>query len=133
MFLIILGCRNGTGEFEKLCDIIKEIPEIEKIQATFDPNQGSFENYLELVENIRRAFPTKDVIVEGAYNALEPRNYARGTQNNPPIHVAVPVENNPNPNVRPIDMNEGNLTTKIFRKVKMSIMFSLKTCTTALI
>ena len=114
MFLIILGCRNGTGEFEKLCDIVKEIPEIKKIQATFDPNQGSFENYLKLVENIRRAFPTKDVIVEGAYNALELRNYARGTQNNPPVRVAVPVvvENNPNPNVMPIDMHEGNNCSK---------------------
>ena len=111
MSLIILGCRNGRGEFEQLCDILKEIPEIKKIQATFDPNQGSFENYLGLVENIRRAFPTKDVIVEGAYNALELRNYARGIQNNPPVHVAVPVlaENNPNPNDAPIDMNEGNL------------------------
>ena len=112
MDLIILGCRNGTGEFEQLCDIVKEIPEIKKIQATFDPNQGSFENYLKLVENIRRAFPTKDVIVEGAYNALELRNYARGTQNNPPVHVAVPVENNPNPNVVPIDMHEGNNFSK---------------------
>ena len=110
MDLIILGCRNGTGEFEQLCDIVKEIPEIKKIQASFDPNQGSFEDYLKLVENIRRAFPTKDVIVEGAYNALELRNYARGTQNNPPIHVAVPVpdENNPNPNVTRIDIHEGN-------------------------
>ena len=104
---IVLACKNGNGEFEILCDILKEIPEIKMVQVTYDQHQGSFQNYLQLIENIRRAFPNKSIIVDGAFNALDLRTYERGAvQQNQRVEVTIPAENNPD--VTPIDVHEGN-------------------------
>ena len=105
--LIVLACKNGNGEFEKLYDILREIPEIKMIQVTYDQHQGSFQNYLNLIENIRRAFPDKSIMVDGAFNALDLRTYERGAlQRNQTVQIAIPAENNPD--VTAIDLNEGN-------------------------
>ena len=105
--LIVLACKNGNGEFEKLYDILREIPEIKMIQVTYDQHQGSFQNYLKLVENIRRAFPDKSIMVDGAFNGLDLRTYERGAlQRNQTVQIAIPAENNPD--LAAIDVNEGN-------------------------
>ena len=88
---VAIACKNSIGEFERIYDIINEVAEIRMISVSFD--QGKFEDFQKLVENLKRAFPRKQIISapSDTIQAQEKRSYARSSkQKNPIVRLAVP-------------------------------------------
>ena len=101
---VIIGGQNIPGEFERILDIVNEVPEIRMISISF--GQGKFEDFQKLVENLRRVFPRKQLI-NSSY--LEPakvqdrRIYARASKQKPPVvRLAIPTDENAE-----VDFTEG--------------------------
>ena len=92
----ILTCSNGDGNFEYVCDIMTAAPGIKMIHVNFDKSKGSYDDYVKMVENIRRTFPTKYVLtgITSSSQNQEQNTFSRGPPDNP-LHytVAVPTEN----------------------------------------
>ena len=89
---VAIGCRNSIGEFERIYDIIKEVAEIRMISVSFD--QGKFEDFQKLVENLRRTFPRKQIISVCSFDttkAKDKRIYERNSkQKAPVVRIAIP-------------------------------------------
>ena len=105
----ILTCSNGNGKFEYICDIMKAAPEITMIHVNFDKTKGSYDDYIKMIEHIRRTFPNKGVLT-GFVNSSEKQEqntFSRGPQANPlPYQYAVPTELPREENLN-IDTNRG--------------------------
>jgi hypothetical protein len=105
---VVIACKNGIGEFERIYDIINEVAEIRMISVSFD--QGKFEDFQKLVENLRRAFPRKQIISAplDTIQGQDKRNYVRTSkQKNPIVRLAVPT----NDDAAEIDTTEGNFNS----------------------
>ena len=91
----ILTCSNGDGKFEYVCDIMKAAPEITMIHVNFDKTKGSYDNYVRMIEHIRRTFPNKGVLTGfvSSSEKQEQNTFARGPPDNPlPYRYAVPTK-----------------------------------------
>ena len=89
----ILTSSNGDGNFEYVCDIMTAAPGIKMIHLNFDKSKGSYDEYVKMVENIRRTFPTKYVLTGITSCSQEQNTFSRGPPDNPlPYKVAVPTE-----------------------------------------
>ena len=91
----ILTCSNGDGKFEYVCDIMTAAPGIKMIHVNFDKSKGSYDDYVKMVENIRRTFPTKYVLtgITSSSQNLEQNTFSHGPPDNPlPYKVAVPTD-----------------------------------------
>ena len=98
----ILTCSNGDGKFEYVCDIMRAAPEIKMIHVNFDKSKGSYDDYVKMVENIRRTFPTKYVLtgITSSSQNQDQNTFSRGPPDNPlPYNVAVPIVNEQDLNI----------------------------------
>ena len=104
-----VSCKFGIGEFEWLHDILKAVPEIRIISASYD--KGSADDYFKFIHKIRSFFPTKMVAggeaiipqekgkeLPTAQTSLGPifakKTYKRQRKNVCPIENLVPLEKN---------------------------------------
>ena len=70
-------------------------PGIKMIHVNFDKSRGSYDDYVKMVENIRRTFPTKYVLtgITSSSQNLEQNTFSHGPPDNPlPYKVAVPTD-----------------------------------------
>ena len=91
----ILTCSNGDGKFEYVCDIMRAAPEITMIHVNFDKTKGSYDDYIKMIEHIRRTFPNKGVLTGfvSSSEKQEQNTFARGPPDNPlPYRYAVPTK-----------------------------------------
>ena len=103
---VIIGGQNIPGEFERIFDIVNEVPEIRMISISF--GQGKFEDFQKLLENLRTVFPRKQLISSSYLETTkvqDRRAYARASKQKPPVvRIAIPSDENAE-----LDFTEGTL------------------------